>query len=66
MKSLRNLWLIWCRTVDHRIGKTNEDQPDIPILSLGQAQISLFFRTAIILINLITCFFIMANIVHKW
>lgn len=66
MKPFRNLWLIWCRTVDHRIGKTDEDQPDIPILSLKQAQMSLFFRTSIILINLITCFFIMANIIHKW
>ena len=34
MRFFKNLWLIWCRTVDHRIGKTNEDEPDIPILSL--------------------------------
>ena len=66
MKRIRELWLIWCRTVDHRIGKTDEDQPDIPILSLKQAQISLFLRTSIILVNLITCFFIVANIIHKW
>ena len=39
----KKLWLIWCRTVDHRIGKTNDDEPDIPILTLKQAQISLFF-----------------------
>ena len=66
VKFIKNLWLIWCRTVDHRIGKTNEDQPDIPILSLRQAQVSLFFRTFIILVNVITCFFIVANIIHKW
>jgi hypothetical protein len=66
MKFIRNLWLIWCRTVDHRIGKTDDDEPDIPILSLKQAQISLFLRTFIILVNLITCFFIVANIIHKW
>jgi hypothetical protein len=66
MKWLRKLWLIWSRTVDHRIGKTDEDQPDIPILSLRQAQISLFFRTLIILVNIITCFFIIVNIIHKW
>ena len=66
MKLLKNLWLIWSRTVDHRIGKTDEDEPDIPILTLRQAQISLFFRTFIILVNLITCFFIVGNIIHKW
>ena len=66
MRWLRNLWLIWCRTVGHRIGKTDDDEPDIPILSLKQAQMSLFLRTFIILINLITCFFIVANIKHIW
>ena len=63
---VKKLWLIWCRTVDHRIGKTDEDEPNIPILSLKQAQISLLMRTLIIVVNLITCFFIMVNIIHKW
>ena len=64
---LKNLWLIWCRTVDHRIGKTNDDEPNIPILTLKQAQVSLIIRSFILLVNnLITCFFIVANIIHKW
>lgn len=63
---LKQLWLIWCRTVDHRIGKSDEDVPDIPILTQRHAQISLAIRSFIILVNLITCFFIMANIIHKW
>jgi hypothetical protein len=63
---LKKIWLIWCRTVDHRIGKTDEDEPDIPILSLKQAQISLFLRTFIILINVITCITIIINIIHHW
>ena len=63
---IKQLWLIWCRTVDHRIGKTNDDEPQIPILSLEQANVSLIFRTCIILINVITCIFIVANIIHKW
>ena len=62
----KQLWLIWCRTVDHRIGKTDQDQPDIPILSLKQAQISLFLRTFLILLNVLTCIFIIINILHKW
>ena len=63
---LKTLWLIWCRTVDHRIGKTDQDEPDIPILSLKQAQISLFLRTFLILLNVLTCIFIIINILHKW
>ena len=62
----KKLWLIWCRSVDHRIGKTNDDEPDIPILTLKQAQISLFLRTFIILVNVITCMMIIANVIHHW
>ena len=62
----KKLWLIWCRTVDHRIGKTNDDEPDIPILTLKQAQISLRLRTFIILVNVITCITIIANVIHHW
>jgi|TARA_R110000824_G_scaffold372248_2_gene562358 hypothetical protein len=63
---LKRFWLIWCRTVDHRIGKTNDDEPDIPILTLKQAQVSLFLRTFIILVNVITCTMIIANVIHHW
>ena len=65
-KVIKRLWLIWARTVDHRIGKTDDDEPNIPILSLGQAQVSLALRTLVVLVNVITCFFIMSNIIHKW
>lgn len=63
---LKKFWLIWSRTLDHRVGRTDNDHPDIPILSLKDAQISLLLRTLIILINLTTCFFIMANIIKNW
>ena len=63
---IKRFWLIWCRTVDHRIGKTNDDEPDIPILTLKQAQVSLFLRTFIILVNIITCAMIVANVIHHW
>lgn len=63
---LRKLWLIWSRTVDHRIGRTDEDQPDIPILSLNEANISLAIRTIIVIINVVTCGFIIANVIRHW
>ena len=62
----KRLWLIWSRTVDHRIGKTDDDKPDIPILRNKDANISLLIRTVIVIVNLITCLFIVVNIIHKW
>lgn len=58
--------MIWARTLDHRVGRTNDDQPDIPILSLRDAQVSLLIRTGIVLLNTITCVFIIANIIKNW
>ena len=55
---MKKLWLIWARTVDHRVGKTDDDQPDIPILTQKEARVSLMLRSFIILLNVITCFFI--------
>lgn len=66
MNFFKKFWLIWARTLDHRVGRTDEDQPDIPILSLRDAQISLILRSVIVIINVITCFFIVANIIKNW
>lgn len=63
---MKKLWLIWARTLDHRVGRTDDDQPDIPILSLKDAQFSLILRTIIVLLNMITCLFIIANIIKNW
>ena len=62
----KRLWLIWSRTVDHRIGKTDDDAPDIPILKNKDANISLLIRTIIVIINVVTCFFIIANVIRHW
>jgi hypothetical protein len=63
---LRKFWLIWARTLDHRVGRTDNDEPDIPILSLRDAQISLLLRSLIVIVNLTTCVFIIANIIKNW
>ena len=62
----KRLWLIWARTVDHRIGKTDDDKPNIPILRNKDAHISLIIRTLIVIINVITCLFIIANVIRHW
>lgn len=63
---LKKFWLIWARTLDHRVGRTDDDEPDIPILSLKDAQFSLILRTIIVVLNMITCLFIIANIIKHW
>ena len=63
---LRKFWLIWARTLDHRVGRTDNDEPDIPILSLRDAQISLLLRSLIVIVNLTTCVFIIVNIIKNW
>lgn len=63
---MKKLWLIWARTLDHRVGKNDEDQPDIPILSLKEARFSLILRTIIVVLNMVTCVFIIANIIKNW
>ena len=62
----KRFWLIWSRTVDHRIGKTDDDAPDIPILKNKEANISLIIRTLIVMLNIATCLFIMANVIRHW
>ena len=59
---MKKLWLIWARTLDHRVGRTDNDEPDVPILSLKDAQISLLIRTIIVLTILVTCGFIVVHI----
>jgi len=60
------IWLIWSRTIDHRVGLTDCDKPEIPTLKVRDANISLIIRTLIVLINIITCGFIIANIIRHW
>jgi len=62
----RRLWLIWSRAIDHRVGLTDEEEPGVPVLKVRDANISLLIRTLIVLVNFITCSFIVANIIHKW
>jgi hypothetical protein len=52
--------------VDHRVGLTDEERPDVPNLKVRDANISLIIRTLIVLVNFITCGFIIANAIHHW
>ena len=63
---LIKIWLIWSRAIDHRIGFTDAERPDVPNLKVRDANISLVLRTIIVLVNFITCGFIIANAIHHW
>jgi hypothetical protein len=58
--------LILARAVDHRVGKTDYDAPDIPILTQAEAWTAFWIKFSIMMVNLITCGFIIANTLHHW
>ena len=59
-------FLILARTVDHRVGKTNSERPDLPILTVEEALISFAIKFFIVVVNFITCAFVIANVIHHW
>jgi len=63
---LTKCWLIWSRAIDHHVGLTDEEHPKIPNLKVRDANVSLILRTVIVLVNFITCGFIIANAIHHW
>ena len=63
---LKSLERIWARATGHLLGSTDSDKPDVPILTLREARIALYLKTFWIVIHVITCLFIMANVVRHW
>lgn len=59
-------WLIWARATGHLMGRTDEDKPDVPVLTLREAKIVLMFKTFWVVIHVLTCFFIIANAIRHW
>jgi len=63
---LRSIEKIWARATGHLMGSTDSDKPDVPILTLSEARIALYLKTFWIVIHVVTCFFIIANVVRHW
>lgn len=59
-------FLILARAIDHRVGKTDHDAPDVPILTQTEAWTAFYIKLLIIVVNFITCGFIIANVIHHW
>lgn len=58
--------LFLARTMDYRIGREDNDKPEVPILPVEMALLSLGIRFLIVLVNFVTCGFVIANIIHHW
>ena len=57
---------IWARATGHLMGNDDHDRPDVPILSLREARMALFLKTFWVIIHVVTCCFIIANVVRHW
>lgn len=63
---MNSLEKIWARATGHLMGQTDEDRPDVPILTVREARIALFLKTFWVIIHVATCFVIIANVIHHW
>jgi hypothetical protein len=63
---MNSLERIWARTTGHLMGETDEDKPDVPILTLKEARIALVLKTFWVVVHVITCIFIIANVIRHW
>jgi hypothetical protein len=63
---LRSMEKIWARATGHLMGSTDSDKPDVPILTLHEARVALYLKTFWIVIHVVTCLFIIANVIRHW
>jgi hypothetical protein len=48
-------WRIWAKSLGEKAGSSNKEADVIAVV-----------RTIIVLVNFITCFFIMSGVIHNW
>lgn len=63
---MRSIERIWARATGHVMGDTDEDRPRVPILTMREARVALCLKTFWIVIHVITCGFIIANVIRHW
>ena len=57
---------IWARALGHYMGKTDDDMPEIPIVTLKEARRVLILKTCWVFLQVITCICIIANVIRHW
>ena len=63
---LKSMERIWARATGQLMGNTDEERPDVPILTLREARVALYLKTFWVVIHVVTCLFIIANIIRHW
>jgi len=63
---MNSLERIWARATGHLMGNSDNDRPDIPILTLKEARLVLFLKTFWVVMHSIACFVLIANAIHHW
>ena len=64
--NMNSIEKVWARATGHLMGHTDDDRPDVPVLTLREARVALFLKTFWVIIHTVTCFFIMANTIRHW
>lgn len=59
-------FLTLARTIDYRIGTTDDDKPDLPALPIKYALVSFFIRFTLVMFNFIVGIFVVASVIHHW
>ena len=57
---------ILARALGHYMGKTDDDMPEIPIVSMREARVVLKLKTLWVMLQVITCLTIIANVIKHW
>ena len=52
---MRKLWRLWALSLGEKLGDNNRE-----------ADIVASMRSSVVLLNLVTCLFIIAGVVHNW
>jgi hypothetical protein len=54
-KKLGQYWRIWAKALGEKAGRNDNEADNIALL-----------RSILLFINMATCFFIIANVIHNW
>lgn len=58
--------LVLARVMDHRIGRTDDERPELPVLTVEEALTAFFVKFLIVLVNFVTCGFVIASVIRHW
>ena len=66
MPEMNSLERIWARATGHVMGTNDRDRPRVPILTLREARVALALKTGWVVVHIVTCGFIIVNVIRHW